>query len=35
MGLKVPFHLLVPEDYVNQLKEMNGGRQRVQLATDQ
>ncbi len=35
MGLKVPFHLQKPEDYVNQLKDMNGGRQRVQLATDQ
>ena len=35
MGLKVPFHLQKPEDYVNQLRDMNGGRQRVQLATDQ
>lgn len=35
MGLKVPFHLQRPEDYVNQLKDMNGGRQRVQLAGDQ
>src|SRR3954470_13332254 len=26
MGLKVPFHLQLPEDYVNSLKEMNGGR---------
>jgi hypothetical protein len=35
MGLKVPFHLQRPEDYVNQLRDMNGGRQRVQLAGDQ
>jgi hypothetical protein len=35
MGLKVPFHLQKPEDYVNQLRDMNGGRQRVQLAADQ
>lgn len=31
MGLKVPFHLLKPEEYVNQLRELNGGRQTVQL----
>ena len=35
MGLKVPFHLQKPEDYVNQLKQMNGGRQTAQLASDQ
>jgi hypothetical protein len=35
MGLKVPFHLQKPEDYVNELRDMNGGRQRVQLAADQ
>lgn len=35
MGLKTPFHLQKPEDYVNQLKDMNGGRQTVQLAADQ
>ena len=35
MGLKVPFHLQRPEDYVNQLRDMNGGRQRAQLAADQ
>ena len=35
MGLKVPFHLQKPEDYVNQLRDMNGGRQRAQLAADQ
>jgi hypothetical protein len=34
MGLKVPFHLKRPEEYVNELKEMNGGRQTVQLAPD-
>ncbi|WP_407169985.1 hypothetical protein [Bradyrhizobium sp. ORS 111] len=35
MGLKTPFHLMKPEEYVNQLKAMNGGRQTVQLAADQ
>ena len=35
MGLKAPFHLQKPEDYVNQLRDMNGGRQRAQLAADQ
>jgi hypothetical protein len=34
MGLKTPFHLLKPEAYVNQLKELNGGRQTAQLALD-
>jgi hypothetical protein len=34
MGLKAPFHLLKPEEYVNQLKAMNGGRQTVQLSAD-
>lgn len=34
MGLKVPFHLKRPEEYVKDLKEMNGGRQTVQLASD-
>ena len=34
MGLKAPFHLLKPEEYVNQLKALNGGRQTVQLASD-
>jgi hypothetical protein len=34
MGLKVPFHLLKPEEYVNQLKALNGGRQIVQLDSD-
>jgi len=31
MGLKVPFHLMVAEEYVNSLKEVNGGRHVVQL----
>jgi hypothetical protein len=35
MGLKAPFHLLLPEEYVNQLREMNGGRKTVQLDSDQ
>src|SRR3954447_13130254 len=35
MGLKVPFHLQLPEDYVNSLKEMNGGRRSVQLTLEQ
>lgn len=35
MGLQTPFHLKVPEDYVNSLKQMNGGRQTVQLTADQ
>jgi hypothetical protein len=34
MGLKVPFHLQLPETYVNQLKEMNGGRQTARLTSD-
>jgi hypothetical protein len=34
MGLKTPFHLQKPEAYVNQLKELNGGRQTAQLAPD-
>jgi hypothetical protein len=34
MGLKTPFHLLKPEEYVNQLKALNGGRQTVRLASD-
>ena len=32
MGLKAPFHLLMPEEYVNQLKAINDGRQTAQLA---
>lgn len=31
MGLKAPFPLMKPEEYVNQLKELNGGRQTAQL----
>jgi hypothetical protein len=34
MGLKTPFHLQMPEDYVNQLKALNGGRSMVVLASD-
>ena len=34
MGLKAPFHLKKPEEYVNELKEMNGGRQTAQLTSD-
>jgi len=34
MGLRTPFHLQKPEAYVNQLKELNGGRQTAQLASD-
>jgi hypothetical protein len=34
MGLKAPFHLLKPEEYVNQLKEINGERQTAQLDSD-
>jgi hypothetical protein len=35
MGLKVPFHLQVPEDYVNNLKRLNGGRQTAQLSVEE
>ena len=35
MGLNAPFHLLKPEEYVNQLRELNGGRKTVQLEPDQ
>jgi hypothetical protein len=34
MGLNAPFHLLKPEEYVNQLRELNGGRKTVQLEPD-
>jgi hypothetical protein len=34
MGLQTPFHLMMPEDYVNQLKALNGGRSMVRLASD-
>ena len=32
MGLKTPFHLVWPENYIKQMKEMNGGRTTVQLS---
>ena len=35
MGLKVPLRWQRPEDYVNRLKAMNGGRQIVQLSSAQ
>jgi hypothetical protein len=34
MGMKVPFHLKKPEEYVNELRELNGGRQTVQLSLE-
>ena len=34
MGLQVPFHLIKPEEYVNELKALNDGRQTVQLDSD-
>jgi hypothetical protein len=34
MGLKAPFHLQKPENYINELRALNGGRQMVQLAPD-
>jgi len=35
MGLKVPSRWQRPEDYVNSLKAMNGGRQIVHLSSEQ
>jgi hypothetical protein len=35
MGLKTPFHLQVPEEYVNNLKRLNGNRQTAQLSVEQ
>lgn len=35
MGLKVPDRWLRPRNYVNRLKEMNGGRQMVHLSPEQ
>ena len=35
MGLKVPHRWQRPENYVNSLKEMNGGRQTIQLSSVQ
>lgn len=32
MGLKTPSHLMVPEEYVNELKKMNGGRDMARLS---
>ena len=34
MGLETPFHLKMPEEYVNQLKALNGGRRMVRLESD-
>ena len=34
MGLNAPFHLLKPEEYVNRLRELNGGRKTAQLKPD-
>ena len=34
MGLKVPVRWQRPENYVNNLKEMNGGRQMVRLSSE-
>jgi hypothetical protein len=33
--LKVPYRWQRPEDYVNSLKAMNGGRQIVRLSSEQ
>ena len=33
MGLETPVRWLRPEEYVNRLKEMNGGRQTIRLAS--
>jgi hypothetical protein len=35
MGLRVPFHIKRPEEYVNELKSMNGGRKTAQLSPEQ
>ena len=35
MGLKTPSRWLRPENYVNRLKEMNGGRQVARLSSEQ
>ncbi len=35
MGLKTPFYIKVPEDYVNELKAMNGGKQFITLPPEQ
>ena len=35
MGLKTPFHLQFPEEYVNNMKRINGNRQTAQLSVEQ
>ena len=35
MGLETPNRWTRPEEYVNKLREMNGGRQVVRLAAEQ
>jgi hypothetical protein len=35
MGLKVPHRWQRPEEYVNNLKAMNGGRQIVRLSPEE
>jgi hypothetical protein len=35
MGLKVPYRWQRPEEYVNNLKSMNGGSQIVRLSSEQ
>ena len=35
MGLQTPFHLKLPEDYINSLRSMNSGRETVQLSAEQ
>jgi hypothetical protein len=34
MGLKVPFHLKKPEEYINELRALNGGRPVAQVIPD-
>jgi hypothetical protein len=34
MGLKTPFYLKVPEDYVNELRKMNDDKQFIQLSSE-
>lgn len=35
MGLKAPWHMMYPEDYVNELKKINGGRDVATLTPGQ
>ncbi|MCK0208008.1 hypothetical protein MWN33_08185 [Starkeya koreensis] len=35
MGLKTPWHMMYPEDYVNELKKINGGRDVATLTSGQ